>query len=627
MNQEVVAEARRVEATRALYTELQNHQAHREELFDTAHKAYSASHLDYLAAQFGKQELQMERINQNLMSLELGVRLRSPDAENIERSTSVPWDTHNAVPDNIRCLVTHTYSTCTAGCSCACHATRNYHSWSIPWLEKALGSLSVSYHGTLLWKTVCTNATCLASRNKAPQWLRASYTLPPWLLKVTLSLFLSPGPPTPELLLRVINRLPQLSSPEAFWNLKGIIDRGDLEALKFSIANRLASVHDVHHASGYTALGYAIKAENFEMVKILLHAGADIYQGSVSTAPVSLLLDQMHIGSPGMHRIASLFSMTSVMEAYGYTDLHKIILGYYPLEVAEAIAKSPVLASQVNKPTIAGITPAHLAAIRGRTEHLAALKWRGADLAFRSMSGTTALFLACRNQKSSAARFILDTEMAPGQRTSLQNTPLHAIFMSPTIDPGMWEVADRLLDLGESVDARATCDTTPLMNAALVDSTHSIAYLLSRGANINARDTDGDTALAEAIFSHSPKSVRLLIERGADVKECNNYQRSPLHYLAGAGSEEIIDIFLSTGALARKGLGIDKYAKDKDGLSAVDILNRRPNLPVVLRQKFQRLLDSIPDCNMASNLVDEAEDDCDSASDTSDDEFVDAQEN
>lgn len=435
---------------------------------------------------------------------------------------------------------------------------------------------------------------------------------------MTLFVFVSPGPPAPELLLRVINRLPSVSSPEAFWNLKAIVERGDLEALKFSIANRLASVHDIHHATGETALWFAVYAENFDMIKILLHAGADPFQGSISTAAVTVLLSRIHAGSPGIKRIASLFPVTDIMEAYEYTDLHKIILGIHPIDACEAMARSPVLATQVNQPTIAGLTPVHLAAIRGSTAQLAALKQAGADFALRTVNDSTALHLACTGQKAAAAHFILATDAVPDRATAIGMTPLHCLVRSArTIDADMWAVGDRLLALGADVDARAVCGVTPLAYAANAGAREAIAYLLSRGADVDARDADGDAALAEAIFCDSRACARVLLERGADVTAVNVYGRGPLHYLAGAGSGEMIDIFLSTGALARR--DVDKHAVDKDGLDAKDILNRRPNLSAGLLAKFRRLLDSIPEY-VVSDLADEV------TEDSSGDEYFDAED-
>lgn len=613
------------ETTRTLSQDLQEYQAQTEKFLGAVGGALSVGHMKHmhLQAQSSPQQCQMKGTGQKLTELGEALGQDSPDAGDPE-TPFINWGTVCSPAGNTSSLM---QSICPTDCRCACHTTRNYGSWSISWLNKVLGSVLVSYHGALLWETACTDFRCLASRTKGPRWLRASYTLPPWLLQTTLFIFVSPGPPTPELLLRVINQLPNASSPEAFWNLKGIVERGDLEALKFSIENRLASVHDVHHATGQTALIFAIRAENFGMVKILLHAGADPFQGPVSTAAATLLLSRIHTGSPSIKRIASLFSVTDIMEAYEYTDLHKIILGVQPLDAFEAIERNPVLVSQVNRPTIAGLTPVHLAAIRGSTAQLAALKQAGADLSFRTANKSTPLHFACTHQNPSAARFILDAGAAAAAgwsaTTSIGTTPLHSIVSTPAVRDGMWGVADRLLELGADVDARATCGVTPLMYAANAGSPEAAAYLLSRGADIDARDADGDTALVEAIFSNSPGCVGVLLDRGADVKTVNRYGRSPLHYLAGSGSEDIIDIFQRTGALARR--DVDKHAVDKDGLGATDILSRRPNLSAGLREKFRRLLNSIPD-HAASDLDDEAWKDCCSASDSSGDEYFDAEE-
>lgn len=514
------------------------------------------------------------------------------------------------------------HSMCPHECQCACHGTQSYGSWSNSWLRMVLGSVLISYFGTPFWKGACTDNKCRKSRANSLHWLRASYTLPSWISEATLFAFLSLRPPAPELLLRVINQLPTMSSTEGFWNLKNVIERDDLDSLKFMIASRMASVHDVHYATGQTALHFAIRQENYEMVKILLHAGADPFQGPLSSSAVTALLSRIHTGSQGIKQVSSLFSVTEIMETYGYTDLHKIILGIQPVDLSEAIARSRVLISQVNTPTAAGLTPAHVAAIRGGVAHLAALKQSGSDFSIPTLDKKTALHFACTHNRASSALFILDTtgKRAVNQATSIGMTPLHCIVSSRKINDDMWQVADRLLALGADIDAPATCDVPPLMYAANAGSPKAIEYLLSRGANINARDADGDTALVEAIFSNSPKCVQALLQQGADIKTVNKYGRGPLQYVAGTGSEAIIDMFQRSGAFARANL--NKYALDKDGLDTKAIFNKRPSLSVVLQRKFRALLDSIPDCT-GPNRSDE--EDQSFASISSEDEYFDAE--
>lgn len=521
----------------------------------------------------------------------------------------------------VRSMASHAHSICPHECRCACHETQSYGSWSNAWLRTLLGSVLILYYGMPFWKSPCTDIKCRISRANSLHWLRASYTLPSWLSEATLFAFLSLRPPSPELLLRVINRLPTMSSTEGFWNLKNVIERDDLDSLKFLIANRLAPVHDVHHATGQTALHFDIRQENYEMVKILLHAGADPFQGPLSSSAVTALLSRIHTGSRGIKQVSSLFSVTEIMETYEYTDLHKIVLGIQPLDLSEAIARSRVLISQVNTPTAAGLTPAHVAAIRGGVAHLAALKQSGSDFFIPTLDKKTALHFACTHNRASSALFILDTagKRAVNQGTSIGMTPLHCIVSSRKIIDDMWQVADRLLELGADIDAPATCDVPPLMYAANAGSPKAIEYLLSRGANINARDVDGDTALVEAIFSNSPECVQALLQQGADIKTVNKYGRGPLQYVAGTGSEAIIDIFQRSGAFARANL--NKYALDKDGLDAKAIFNTRPSLPVDLQGKFEQLLDSIPD--YASLDLSDEEDQ--SGGSVSADEFFDAE--
>lgn len=565
--------------------QIHGHQARAEELVGDVEHIQSYDHVKYRETQYNLRSQQMQRVD----------RILEESGNAVHHEETRPSAEYHALPfANFHFIDSRMSSICPHECQCACHGSETYGSWASTWLSMVVGSVLVSCYGMPFWKTACTDNRCRTSRANRLHWFRAFYTLPPWLSQATLFVFISPRPRAPELLLRVINRLPNMSSTEGFWNLKNVIERDDLESLKFLISNRLASVYDEHHATGQTALHFAIRRENYEMVKILLHAGADPFQGPLSSSAVTALLNRIHTGSHGIKRVSSLFSVTDIMETYEYTNLHKIVLGIQPLDLPEAMTRSRELISQVNAPTVAGLTPAHVAAIRGGVAHLATLKQSGSDFSIPTLDKKTALHFACTHNRASSALFILDTEGDPAARqaTSIGMTPLHCIVSSHTINDDMWQVADRLLELNADIDAPATCDVTPLMYAANAGSTKAIEFLLSRGANINARDADGDTALVEAILTNSPECVQALLQQGADINTVNKYGRGPLQYVAGAGSEAVIDMFQSFVVFA--GANLNKNALDNDGLDATAIFNRRPNLSGRLREKFTRLLDSIP---------------------------------
>lgn len=139
----------------------------------------SGGHIKYLQAEFSQQKRQMQRTDQQLAGLGDALGQWSPGDE----ETPFYTDTHSVTP--------HAHSTCPNNCRCACHGTRNYGSMSMPWLSSALGSVLVSYHGFVFWKTACTDSACLASRSKVPRWVKASYTLPPWLVLIGERIFRS----------------------------------------------------------------------------------------------------------------------------------------------------------------------------------------------------------------------------------------------------------------------------------------------------------------------------------------------------------------------------------------------------------------------------------------------------
>lgn len=92
---------------------------------------------------------------------------------------------------------------CAPGCACTCHTTLNRGRWDSRALAAMLGYVSISYQGIALQNQPCTDTRCHGRQ----KWLRIDYYLPPWLVRVAVSVFISAGPPAPEVLLRVVRQV------------------------------------------------------------------------------------------------------------------------------------------------------------------------------------------------------------------------------------------------------------------------------------------------------------------------------------------------------------------------------------------------------------------------------------
>lgn len=111
------------------------------------------------------------------------------------------------------------------------------------------------------------------------------------------------------------------------------------------------------------------------------------------------------------------------------------------------------------------------------------------------------------------------------------------------------EIVALLLDHGADVNARATLERTPLIDAAQTHGSdiHLVELLLSRGADVTAKDVFGSSALQHAVVSGSISMVKLLLDNGADEKEPDRFGDSLLHLAVSRGAPDMLTYLLARG--------------------------------------------------------------------------------
>ncbi|RMJ04690.1 hypothetical protein CDV36_014640 [Fusarium kuroshium] len=422
---------------------------------------------------------------------------------------------------------------------------------------------------------------------------------------------------TPEMLLRVVRHIPSDNSSRA-QSIFGFVARRDLDGLKWALQTRKVGVHDVtgSNRSGgtYTALAWAIITKDVPMAKLLLDAGSDVIVGSDYVSPAHHALSLFSEGVPEGKRILEMLPIDEFLTASEFSDLHKIVLGFLPLNLRESLQR-PHLLAQVNKRTMNGWTPLHWAARRGDATDIETLIEAGAEVDSQSSAGVTPLLNACSTANLAAVRALLDRGAAIGHRDKRLATCLHFAAQSKVENVSLLSF---LISRGAKVNAQNVEKAVPLACAVMANRPKLVSLLLQNGADATNRDWDGDIELFEAIAMLSHKSAQLLLDYGADYTNINNRGAGILHILATAGDLRMIRLF--TEARMR---GLDPTVRDLDGKTAMDLFEERWDHTPELQMQFKDLLRSLGDGTTAAEVKGT---EIDTDGESSDGDFYDALE-
>ncbi|KAK6542442.1 hypothetical protein TWF694_006395 [Orbilia ellipsospora] len=284
---------------------------------------------------------------------------------------------------------------------------------------------------------------------------------------------------------------------------------------------------------GQTALMWAARLKNRDIVKVLLEYGAEPNI-------------QDNDGSSALH--------------YGATDG----------EITRLLVSSKADVKVVTK---GGRTALHCAAESGCEEAAKYLIVNGANVDIYVAGGWTPIQIAARRGNREVVEVLIENGAALNQVTGLpwgyhDYSPYDTddanaegkLAIHLAAEYGYEDIVRALIIGGADVNKAArSYGRKPLTLAAARGHSAVVSLLIANGASINAQDNDLRTALCKAIENGHSSVAKILIEHGADVNIA--YSGTQLHLAAQHGEEAVSRL------LIEKGVEIDALGDAGYGLS------------------------------------------------------------
>ena len=332
----------------------------------------------------------------------------------------------------------------------------------------------------------------------------------------------------------------------------------------------------------YTPLHIAISEENFDAVRLLVEAGADIHLNNGYT----MLHWATQIRNDEILRYLLRQGMREELNALDEQGNPPLFYASNKIEKVRLLIEA---GADMHLRDEDGNTLLH--DVEGNCEVMRLLLSLGMQEEIMSPNdqGDTPLHVALRHKQNECARILLESGVDIHAEDEDQRTWLHFAAVSRNA-----EMLEYLLENGlkDKVNARDCVGATPLHYACRRSkSSECVRILLKAGADVHAKlqgdcKRPGQTPLHVAVDfrpEHDYETVRLLIEAGADVNTAADDGRTLLMDAVGRAKDEsdkwsgILHLLLEAGA--------DVHAADKEGKTALDYVEA-PLYPYALLQKW-----------------------------------------
>lgn len=179
--------------------------------------------------------------------------------------------------------------------------------------------------------------------------------------------------------------------------------------------------------------------------------------------------------------------------------------------------------ADVNRENSFGVTPLHMAALRGKIDFVKFFHSHGADIDSRDNFGQTPLFCAAFSGEKAIIKWLLS------QKADVNATDKDGIsILHNAVRWSKKNLVKQLLQANANIDAENHEGHTALHFAVLQDDLKIVSLLLAKQANLNVKNKAGISPLHIAVDLDKRSCVQRLLQSGANVNIRNQYEETVL---------------------------------------------------------------------------------------------------
>ena len=293
---------------------------------------------------------------------------------------------------------------------------------------------------------------------------------------------------------------------------------------------------------GQTPLWFACLDGQEELVKILLHKGADsnIADGNSDSSLHSAIYGQCSAGT-----IQEIINHGVHINATNEDGATPLLLACSTAQT-ESIRLLLKAKSDVNSADVHGDTSLHAAITAGcSNETLQEIIDNGGDVNAGNKRGRTALLLSCFYRHMDLVRVLLGAGADPTIADEEGFSCLHAAIDGRCCK----DTPQELIYYSADTDAKRNDGTTALLCVCRTGQSESVRFLLEAGAGVNIAKPDGSTSLRTAVHGAcSQEALQNIVQLGVNVNAINNNRQTALIRACETAQAESVTLLLKNKA-------------------------------------------------------------------------------